>query len=223
GKGFNRKYQLQRFATSFIRLSLKYQTDIIPVATVNGEYINPYNFRWEGLNKISQKFGIPFIPVGFMTLLLPFQPWLFYFGFPANLTYVLGKRIKPYQIIDKPFEEITEEEIRWLTGKVREQMQQELDEAVEKYGKKPYNVKHLLSTWFKNKQKFPFFIPSFWPSLFWEFERLHVQRKEKYFKINFLSGIRAFFKNPITIAFFIPILGWIPILIRGMRGRKKPA
>jgi 1-acyl-sn-glycerol-3-phosphate acyltransferase len=40
GKGFNRKYQLQRFATSFVRMTLKYKTDVIPFATVNGEYIN---------------------------------------------------------------------------------------------------------------------------------------------------------------------------------------
>ena len=44
GKGFNKRYQLQRFSTSFLRMSIKYKTDIIPFATINGEYINPYSY-----------------------------------------------------------------------------------------------------------------------------------------------------------------------------------
>ncbi len=31
GKGFNRKYQLQRLATSMVRLGLQHGTDIMPV------------------------------------------------------------------------------------------------------------------------------------------------------------------------------------------------
>lgn len=221
GKGFDKKYQLQRFSTSFIRISLKYRTDIIPFATVNGEYINPYNLKSEFLNKIVQKIGIPFLPVGFMTLLIPFQPWLFYFGFPAQLTYVMGKRIKPYEIVDKPLEKITEQDIAYLTAVVKKQMQEELDDAVSKYGQKPYQAKQLFTLWIKNYKKFPFFVPCFWPSLFNEFDRLYKTRKVKTIKISFLSGIRAFFHNPMMFAFFLPILGWIPILIHGLKGRRR--
>jgi hypothetical protein len=61
GKGFDKKYQLQRFfATSFIRVSLKYQADIIPVATVNGEYINAYAYHSDAVNRLANKVGIPF-------------------------------------------------------------------------------------------------------------------------------------------------------------------
>lgn len=221
GKGFDKRYQLQRFSTSFIRISLKYRTDIIPFATVNGEYINPYNLKSEFLNKIVQKIGIPFLPVGFMTLLIPFQPWLFYFGFPAKLTYVMGKRIKPYELVDKPVEQITEKDIAHVTQLVKRQMQEELDEAVSQYGQKPYEVKELLSTWQKNISNFPFFVPCFWPSIFTEFDRSYRKRKEKTIKVGFLSGIKALYNNPMTIAFFLPIIGWIPILIHGLRGRKK--
>ncbi|MBK8396424.1 MAG: 1-acyl-sn-glycerol-3-phosphate acyltransferase [Leptospiraceae bacterium] len=41
GKGFDKRYQLQQFSSSFIRMAIKYKTDIIPVSVVNGEYINP--------------------------------------------------------------------------------------------------------------------------------------------------------------------------------------
>jgi len=216
GKGFDKKYQLQRFSTSFIRMSLKYKTDIIPVATVNGEYINPYTLNSNSLNKLINKIGIPFLPIGIMTILLPFQPWLFYFGFPAKLTYVMGKRIKPHQMIQKPYEEITQEEIWEITEKVKEQMQAELNDAVEKYGRKPYRLTELLKSCATNLKKFPFFIPAFWPSLFMEFDRLY-KKKSINIKLNFLSGIKAILKNPIAIAFFFPIIGWIPILLRGFK------
>ncbi len=221
GKGFPKRYQLQRFATSFIRISIKYKADVIPVATVNGEYINPYAFKSEPLNKLSQQLGIPFLPIGIMTLLIPFQPWLFYFGFPAKLVYVKGKRIRPYEMIDKPYEEITDEEFREIADKVKEQMQAELTAAVEKYGKVHYKYGELFSLWIKNLKKFPYFLPCCWASIFTEYDsRFKLKGKIETFKLRLSSIITIIKHNPIIIAFFIPILGWIPILMRGMKRPK---
>jgi len=220
GKGFNKKYQLQRFSSSFVRMSVKYKTDIIPFSSINGEYINPYNLQSKFVNRMAQKIGIPYIPIGFMTLLVPLQPWLFYFGFPAKLKYVMGKRIKPYEWIDKPYEEITYEEFREITGRVKALMQNDLDENVKKYGKKPYQFKELFAVWKENREFFPFFLPFFWPSIFQEFNRLAKKGKVHTLKMNFWHGIKAFRKNPITIAFFLPIIGWIPILWRGYQQNK---
>ena len=83
GKGFNKRYQLQRFSSSFITMSIKYRTDIVPILTVNGEFINPYAYRSQVLNNLVNKIGVPFLPVGLVSLLIPFQPWIFYMGFPA--------------------------------------------------------------------------------------------------------------------------------------------
>lgn len=217
GKGFDKRYKLQRFATSFVRMSLKYRTDIIPVATVNGEYINPYAYHWETLNKLVNKVGIPFLPVGFMTLLIPFQPWLFYFGFPAKLTYVMGKRIKPYEMLDKPLQKITEDELHALTGEIKGQMQRELEQAVQQYGGTPYASKEFFSNCRRNAKRYPYFLPFFWPSLFAECERLSGDGKAHDLKIDVLAGVRAFRKSPLTFAFFLPLLGWIPILFRGWK------
>lgn len=219
GKGFDKRYQLQRFATSFIRMSLKFKTDVIPFATVNGEYINPYAYHSKTINKLANKIGIPFLPIGLMTLLIPFQPWLFYFGFPAKLTFVMGKRIKPYEMIGKPLHEISEEEIRRLTEHVRRQMQQELNDAVQRYGKKPYSAREFVGTCQKNLKKFPYFLPFFWPSLFAEWERRHAGDSGGTWELTVLSGLKAFWKRPLSFAFFLPILGWIPILWRGYNNK----
>ena len=66
---------------------------------------------------------------------------MFYFGFPAKLTYVVGRRIKPYEWVTKPFEEISLDEFRAIAEKVRGLMQEDLNQAVEQYGKKPYKIK----------------------------------------------------------------------------------
>jgi len=141
GKGFNRKYQLQKLSTSMVRMSIKYKTDIIPFAVVNGEYINPYTYSSPLLNKIINLVGIPFLPLGFITPLIILFPWIFYMGFPAKLIFIVGKRIKPYELTSKTFEEMNYEDFRLVADKIHEQMQQELSEAEQKYGKKPYQWK----------------------------------------------------------------------------------
>ena len=59
-KGFNRKYELQRFSSSIVRMAVKHKTDIIPVATVNAEYINPLSFSFDGVNRIVKKLAFHF-------------------------------------------------------------------------------------------------------------------------------------------------------------------
>ncbi|MDH3709092.1 MAG: 1-acyl-sn-glycerol-3-phosphate acyltransferase [Cyclobacteriaceae bacterium] len=219
GKGFNRRYQLQRFATSFVRMALKYQTDIIPYATVNGEFINPYVYSLPKLNRLVQKVGIPYIPVGFHTILLLIFPWLFYFALPAQLTYVMGKRIRPYEWVDKPYDQLSEEDIMEVRDRIKDQMQQELDDAVARFGKKRFSSGKIIANSLKNILTLNYYAPPGWPILFHEHHRRYVKSQGRPFemKINFWSGLKYLFKNPFTIAFYIPLLGWIPLLIRGYR------
>lgn len=216
GKGYNNKYQLQRFATSFVRMAIKYETDIIPFATVNGEYINPYVLSWSWLNKWSQKIGIPYIPVGFHTLLLLVCPWLFYFGLPARLTYIQGKRIQAYKMVDKPYDQLSDQEIQSVRDRIKLQVQEELDRAVDSYGSPRYSrgkfrggISKLITLWY--------YTPLGWPLLFHEHHRLFTRNPDKpvSLEIGVWSGLKIFLKNPFTLSFYIPILGWIPILIRG--------
>jgi len=219
GKGFNNRYQLQRFSTSFIRMSIKYKTDVIPISTVNAEYVNPFSYSFEPVNKIVNKIGMPFLPLGLSLLLIPLQPWAFYMAFPANLTYVKGERIKPYEMTDKPFDQLTRGDLEEIADKVKAKMQEELNDAVEKYGKQPYKLGQLLVTVLKNLGKLPFIFPIGWPLLFIEHERLYKKNKGKpvHMKLGFFSFIKMLIMNPRTIAFYLPIIGWIPLIFRMLR------
>jgi hypothetical protein len=114
-------------------------------------------------------------------------------------------------------EKITEDDVRYATEMVRKQMQAELREAVSQYGAKPYHAKEFFAACRNHAEKFPYFLPFFWPSIFSECERRFNQNDGRPWKVNLLSGFTAFLKRPINFAFFLPILGWIPILWRGLR------
>lgn len=219
GKGFNNKYKLQRFSTSFLRMSIKYKTDIIPYSTVNGEYINPYSYNNDSANKLVQKMGMPFLPIGPSTMLVPFQPWMFYFGFPANITYVMGKRFSPYEMINKPLEKIKKRELWELRDHIQKQMQAELDEAVKKHGNRPFEMSSLMKELATNLNKLAYILPSGWPTLFYEHDRIYKEQGSGIAKMDFsnLAYLKGLFKNPSTLAFYIPILGWAYLLGKNKR------
>lgn len=226
GKGFNRRYELQYFSTSFIRMALKYKTDIFPIYSINGEYINPHSYRSKIVNFLSQKIGIPYIPIGFLTLLIPIFPWIFYFGMPSAFFFVLGKRIEPHKMTDKPFEDMTREEIGAVRDQVHALMQGEITEKVKEYGQKPYNVKEFFKKCKENWRMFWSYFPMTWCLLFAEHERQYKRFKKTGQPVKIQQGLGAFFvwlvKNPFFIFYFLPVIGWIPLVIRGYTGAKRP-
>ncbi|RMG55108.1 MAG: hypothetical protein D6722_28265 [Bacteroidetes bacterium] len=223
GKGFNRRYQLQPFSTSMIRMAIKYRTDIIGISCINGEYINPMSLSFPWINRLVNKIGIPFLPMSIVTLLIPFQPWIFYMGFPAQLTYVRGPRFKPYEMVgDKSWEEVDEADIRRVRDAVQVAMQAEMDRCVGEYGQKPFHWRSLFQNLRKHWWDLPYWIPIGWPALFTEYDRRYHSEPEppRHIIRGWFRFWRIVWKNPIIIAYFIPILGWVPLFWRGLRGRK---
>jgi 1-acyl-sn-glycerol-3-phosphate acyltransferase len=223
GKGFNRKYQLQRLATSMVRLALQHGTDIVPFYTINAEYLNPYAYSLDAVNRLTKKIGIPFLPLTLLLLLVLVQPWAFYLAFPAKLIFVMGTRIRPSDLTDKTTDELTRDDYLALSERIREQMQAEMDAAVATHGQKPYRWGELWQRIKENWRFFPFFLPFAWPAVFTEFERLYVKEGRRNFRMKLDqpgAWLRMLWRNPLTLAYFVPLLGWIPIAIKGYRGNK---
>ncbi|MEM7658195.1 MAG: hypothetical protein AAF399_18860 [Bacteroidota bacterium] len=223
GKGFNRRYEMQPFSTSMIRMAIKYRTDIIGLSCVNGEFINPYAYSSQRINKLINKVGVPFLPLSPILLLLVLQPWIFYLGFPARLTYIMGNRYRPYELVgDKAWEEVSMEEIRQVRDHIQADMQAELDQQVQEHGRKPYRWGELFRNLAKHWRDLPYWLPVGWPALFTEFDRRY--QKESTPPKGIIRGWfkfwRILFRNPIIFAYFIPVLGWLPILWKGLRGRR---
>jgi 1-acyl-sn-glycerol-3-phosphate acyltransferase len=223
GKGFNRKYELQRLATSMLRLSLMHGTDIQPFYTINAEYLNPYAYSVTWINNITKRIGIPFLPLTLLLVLVVLQPWAFYLALPARLTFVMGTRIRPTDLTSKKHDELTRDEYLALSDQVRHQMQREMDAAVLAHGQRPYRWRELWQRIKENRRYFPFFLPFAWPAVFTEFERLYVKEGRRNFKMKLDepgAWLRMLWRNPITLAYFVPVLGWIPLAIKGYRNHK---
>ncbi len=223
GKGFNRRYQLQTFSTSMVRMALKYETDIISLLCVNGEYINPHAYRIKWINRMVNKIGVPFLFIGPLTIPMILFPLIFYSALPAKLIYVVGKRYKPAEMLDKEGEEISTEDISHLRDQIQQGMQEELDAYVKEHGHSPYKVKELLKNLLKHWRDLPYTTPIGWPALFTEFDRrYHKEGKAPQGVIRgWFRFWRIVIRNPIVLAYFLPVVGWIPIVYRGIRGRKK--
>lgn len=220
GKGFGRRYRLQRLATSFIRMSLKYRTDIVSYSTVNAEYVAPLMYSSKAVDRFMNRLGVPFLSLGPLTLFLLF-PFAFYLSLPAKMHFVMGRRISPYEWTDKPYEALTEEEIQTLRDRVRDMMQEDLDAAVKQYGRSPYRILEFFKQFFKNIHRFPFSTPLGWMFLFHDFERQWINggRQGKPIRVPSQYGIFSMLwlmlRNPITLAYFIPVLGWVVLVIYG--------
>ncbi|MCB1172013.1 MAG: 1-acyl-sn-glycerol-3-phosphate acyltransferase [Leptospiraceae bacterium] len=221
GKGFEKRYQLQRFSNSFIRMALKFKTDIVPVLTVNGEFINPMGYKSDFLNSLAQKVGIPFVPVGPITALVTLFPWSFYFGLPARLTYLQGRRISLREIAGTDYDQMGQRELNQIRIKVQESIQTDLDQAVADYGKDPFAVEELLQIWIENRDQFLYIFPSGWPLLFKEHERLFLRDTTASMSHDNLSYLKALWSHPGILAYHTPFYGWPMLLSRHGLGMRK--
>lgn len=220
GKGFDKRYQLQRFATSFVRMAVKYKTDIVPVMCVNGEWVNPYMYKVPAMNRVSRIFGIPYLPLGIILPLLLFLPWMLYYSMPAKLTFVKGRRIRWQDLTNKTYDELSADELEAITQRVQASAQADLDAAVEQYGKHPYQLGEFFRKSLRYLKYFPFYLPFGWVLIFNEFERKWRNRKPGE-RVRVYTGLGSTLlmclRNPMALFFLVPLLGWIPILIKGLK------
>jgi 1-acyl-sn-glycerol-3-phosphate acyltransferase len=223
GKGFNRRYQLQTFSTSMIRMAIKYHTDIVAVSCINGEWINPFSYTSRWLNRQVNKIGVPYLPVALQTPLLLVQPWLFYYALPAKLTYVMGPRFTPYEMVGgKALDDCSVEEIRRVRDEIQAAMQAELDQQVKHYGRKPYRWGEFWRNLLRHGRDLPYWTPIGWAALFTEYDRRYYCEPEPPRGITrgWFRFWRIIWQNPIVLAYFMPILGWIPIFLKGLKNRR---
>ncbi len=90
-KGIGRRYQLQRFRTGFIRLSLELQVPIVPVAVVGAEETYPVIAKWQPAT-LTKLLNVPYVPVtplfplfGLFGLVPLPTRWHIRFGTPLQL------------------------------------------------------------------------------------------------------------------------------------------
>lgn len=147
GKGFNRRYRLQRFKTSFILLAGRHRVPVYPVYVINAEWVHPFGYCIPPLDRLMQRvFHVPFLPLPIGLLACVF-PWMWYLAFPCRMVFVVGEPIDVPALLWR--EGVTEFErpergaLQRVAERIRGLMQSELDALVRTYGARPYDARSL--------------------------------------------------------------------------------
>ncbi len=214
GKGSNNIYKIQPFQLSFLRMALKYKTDIVPFFTINAEYNSPLTLTPKWLVRQVRKVGLPYLPLGPIHICSYFfAPWMFYFSAPTQINFVMGEPIRPYEIITKPYEEIKKEEFLELSEQIRQKFQAQILEARNTYGKKPFNIGSLIKAMFRNWKTFFIWWPFCWPFAITYFDVNYDEKiGDASVKFSLWKLIKTLWKRPRVIGLFIPLWGWFVML-----------
>jgi len=200
-KGFQKKYQLQKFSRSMIHICLKHDIPLVPISIVNAEYLHPYCYKLECLNRVAKKIGLPFFPLSIALVPLLLLPAILYMVYPAKLYVVIEKSINLKSLISKKYEELSDAEIRILTEQIQDLMQKNLLRNVDLYGKKPFDWLDFLKHANQLGPDALRLIPLTWPWLF------HFAQNGplRFSKESFFSWFRSIL---ICTSQCWPIYGW---------------
>jgi 1-acyl-sn-glycerol-3-phosphate acyltransferase len=129
-KGPRRRYQLQRFSSSFLRMAHAYGALVVPVSVVNAEDLNPWNVSVGWVNRLGRRLGFPFVPLG-AAVLQAVLPATYLTPRRVKLTYVLHPAIAFEGGVVKTYAELRAE-----AEAFRREQQVRLDAAVAAYGRR---------------------------------------------------------------------------------------
>lgn len=217
GKGFFRRYQLQRFSTSFVLLAARHDAPVLPVSIVNAEWSIPFCFTLPPLDKAMQKlFHVPFLPLPAAPLAILF-PWMWYLTLPARMIFVVGRPLDMRALLREAgvtdLADPDRRRLRKVADLVRDRCQVELDRAVRRYGRRPYQARSLLRELWKGRRRLLSLTPLGWPVIFVRHERDRRREKAR-------NRLHAFVRDLDLAAFYLPF-GW-PLLTLFRRLRRPP-
>lgn len=85
-KGWQKRYQLQTFDLSFIRLSDRYQIPILPVVCLGNESLHPWAFN---IKKLAKQFQLPFLPISILMPVFILFPSMGVWAMRSRLRYFI--------------------------------------------------------------------------------------------------------------------------------------
>jgi 1-acyl-sn-glycerol-3-phosphate acyltransferase len=216
GKGFNRRYRLQRFSTSFVLIAARRKVPVIPVYLVNAEWVHPFGYTFPPLDRLMQRvFTVPFLPLP-VGLLAVIFPWMWYLSFPSQMTFVVGHPIDVAAMAREEGVDLTvrdREGLSRVAKRVRGLMQAELNVQVKAHGRRPWDLRSLARELWKARGHMLRCTPLGWPVAFVTQER-NLRRSPA------RSRLHALLRDWDLLFFYLPF-GW-PLLSLARAFRRPP-
>jgi 1-acyl-sn-glycerol-3-phosphate acyltransferase len=207
GKGFNRRYRLQIFKTSFILLAARHEVPVYPVYAINAEWVHPFGYCIPALDRVMQRvFHVPFLPLPIGLLACVF-PWMWYLAFPCRMVFVVGDPIDVRALLwlegVTDYEHPDRHALKRVAERVRRLMQDELDDCAALYGGKPYDVRSLWRGLKRGWGRLRTILPWGWPIAYLRMERNRRRPAAR-------NRLHAVVRDWDLIGFYLPF-GW-PLL-----------
>jgi hypothetical protein len=219
GKGFNRRYRLQPFATSFVLLAARHRVPVLPVYIINAEWVIPFNYSLGPVDRLMERFfRVPFLPLPGGVIAITF-PWAWYLSLPARMILVVGDPIDVRALAEQQglteFDRPDRDALLALADRVRAIMQPELDRYVRRYGRRPYQGRSLWRGLKKAKRKGTLgrVLPSGWVAAYTRFERDRLRPPAR-------NRLHRLLRDWDLVGYYLP-LGW-PLLSLARRFRRPP-
>ncbi|MBG1263398.1 1-acyl-sn-glycerol-3-phosphate acyltransferase [Nostoc commune] len=86
GKGWRRRYQLEKFNVSFMKFSDRYQIPILPVVCIGSESLHPWAINFKKLQRLIK---LPFLPISPFMLALILFPSMGVWAMKTRLNYFI--------------------------------------------------------------------------------------------------------------------------------------
>lgn len=217
GKGFNHRYELQRFSSSFVLLAARHGVPVVPIHIVNAEWVHPLGYTLRPVDVVFYRlFGVPFLPlpIGLLAIVLPF---VWFIAFPARLVYVVGEPIDVWAALRAEgvtnLDDVSRKQVRLAAERIRQATQRELDAAVAEHGRTRYGVGSLFRALAARGRRWLGATPLGWPVKFLRHERDRHRPPAR-------GRLHAFVRDLDLAAFYLPF-GW-PLLTLARRLRRPP-
>jgi 1-acyl-sn-glycerol-3-phosphate acyltransferase len=214
GKGFQKRYQLQRFSTSFVIMAARHGAPVVPIHIVNAEWVIPFNFTVKAIDAVIEKvLKVPFLPLPAAPLGLVF-PWLWYLALPARMVCIAGAPIDVRALLraegcahpdaaERPV-------LQRVAERIRLHMQEELAEHVRAHGRAPYHWASLSRAFRAAGGRRWRLLPTGWPLAFVRHMRDRARQPAR-------SRFHGWLRDWDLIGFYLP-LGWFVLaLTRALR------
>jgi 1-acyl-sn-glycerol-3-phosphate acyltransferase len=217
GKGFFRRYQLQRFSSSFVLLAERHRARVVPLHIVNAEWTIPFCFTWKPIDRLTEKYlRVPFLPLPAAPLGLLF-PFLWYLALPVKMVFVAEPPIDVANWMEearKGRPGLDDRELaRGVAERVRGVMQEQLDRRVEEHGASPYHARSLFRHLGRHWRRLPRILPTGWTFAF-------VRHARDQHRPPARNRPHAWLRDWDLLFYYLP-LGW-PMIGLARKWRKPP-
>jgi 1-acyl-sn-glycerol-3-phosphate acyltransferase len=126
-KGWQQRYELARFDSSFIQLSVRHQVPIVPVVCVGSEGLHPYT---SNANWLARRFKMPMFPLSPLIPVFVLFPSMGVWASRTRLRYYLQPYWHPWEGLSSEPNQVRQTVLHRLGRELRSRMQATLNGLV---------------------------------------------------------------------------------------------